>query len=311
MTEYKFENLAFEGGGVKGYAYIGAVKELERLGIAKNIKRFSGTSIGAIFAAMMVMGYTGDELCKQVKKLEFTPPKEPWYWKVCHTATKFGIYHTTNLRKELCKIITDKKIDCNITLKQLYEKTKKDLVIVTCNLNRQRAVFLHHIKYPNVRLIDALVVSSSIPGFFMPEKHEFMGTKDYYVDGAVVDNYPIWVFNDLELFEQGKIDQIDSKSPIPETTLGLKLFSGGYKNDEELFTDRMEIDTLRTYIADILNTLSVQIEKLNITETYLKQTAPIYTPDILPTNFDISDKTKDSLIKIGQEEIRNYFEKKD
>ena len=41
---YPFRNLVFEGGGVKGIAYVGAMTVLEKEGILKNIVRVGGTS---------------------------------------------------------------------------------------------------------------------------------------------------------------------------------------------------------------------------------------------------------------------------
>jgi hypothetical protein len=36
---YQFKNLIFEGGGVKGIAYVGAIKVLEKKGVMSNIVR--------------------------------------------------------------------------------------------------------------------------------------------------------------------------------------------------------------------------------------------------------------------------------
>ena len=44
----QFRNLVFEGGGVKGIAYAGAVAVLEDKGILPGIRRVAGTSAGAI-----------------------------------------------------------------------------------------------------------------------------------------------------------------------------------------------------------------------------------------------------------------------
>ncbi len=49
---YQFRNLVFEGGGVKGIAYVGAIKVLEEKGIMPNIVRVGGTSAGAINAVL-------------------------------------------------------------------------------------------------------------------------------------------------------------------------------------------------------------------------------------------------------------------
>lgn len=45
---YPFRNLVFEGGGVKGVAFIGAIRGLNDEEILPEIQRFWGTSAGAI-----------------------------------------------------------------------------------------------------------------------------------------------------------------------------------------------------------------------------------------------------------------------
>jgi len=47
---YHFKNLVFEGGSVKGIAYVGALRLLEEKGIMGGIRRVGGTSAGAINA---------------------------------------------------------------------------------------------------------------------------------------------------------------------------------------------------------------------------------------------------------------------
>ncbi|MBQ0128550.1 MAG: patatin-like phospholipase family protein, partial [bacterium] len=44
---YHFRNLVFEGGGVRGIAYAGALEVLEEEKILRKIKRVAGTSAGA------------------------------------------------------------------------------------------------------------------------------------------------------------------------------------------------------------------------------------------------------------------------
>jgi len=52
--------LALAGGGLKGFAYIGAFKALEEIGV--KIDYLSGTSSGSIFTTMYAMGLTSDEM---------------------------------------------------------------------------------------------------------------------------------------------------------------------------------------------------------------------------------------------------------
>jgi len=57
-----YRNLVMEGGGVKGFAYAGALQILDSLGILKNIQRVAGTSVGALQGALLAVGYTSDEI---------------------------------------------------------------------------------------------------------------------------------------------------------------------------------------------------------------------------------------------------------
>lgn len=60
-TDYPFRNLVFEGGGVKGIAYCGALGVLDERGILSWIRRVGGASAGAINATILALGYTVDE----------------------------------------------------------------------------------------------------------------------------------------------------------------------------------------------------------------------------------------------------------
>ncbi|MCB9766524.1 MAG: patatin-like phospholipase family protein [Alphaproteobacteria bacterium] len=68
-------DVVFEGGGAKGIALSGAVAALEARGIG--IRRFLGTSAGAITAANLAVGYTGQDILQG--SLVKTPQGKPIY----------------------------------------------------------------------------------------------------------------------------------------------------------------------------------------------------------------------------------------
>ncbi|HSG99404.1 MAG TPA: patatin-like phospholipase family protein, partial [candidate division Zixibacteria bacterium] len=68
---YHFRNLVFEGGGVKGIAYVGAMNVLKAKGILPAIKRVGGTSAGAINATMFAIGMSPEEQMAELQKLKF------------------------------------------------------------------------------------------------------------------------------------------------------------------------------------------------------------------------------------------------
>ena len=73
---YPFRNLVFEGGGVKGIAYVGAMKVLEKEDILKNISRVGGTSAGSINAALFAAGFSNQETLNVLSKLDFNDFKD-------------------------------------------------------------------------------------------------------------------------------------------------------------------------------------------------------------------------------------------
>ncbi|MEJ2233886.1 MAG: patatin-like phospholipase family protein, partial [Syntrophobacterales bacterium] len=68
---YHFKNLVFEGGGVKGIAYVGAMQVFEEEGILSDIRRVGGTSAGAINATLFALGFSNIETRNVLKKLDF------------------------------------------------------------------------------------------------------------------------------------------------------------------------------------------------------------------------------------------------
>lgn len=69
--EKKPINLAFEGGGVKGFAYSGAIFFLEEYGLTPYVKEVSGSSAGAITALFFALGCNALEIFKLMISIDF------------------------------------------------------------------------------------------------------------------------------------------------------------------------------------------------------------------------------------------------
>ena len=67
-------NLIFQGGGIKGLGYLGALNKLSEEDESfdlKKIQRIGGTSAGAITAVLLGCGYSLEELEDELKKFDF------------------------------------------------------------------------------------------------------------------------------------------------------------------------------------------------------------------------------------------------
>ena len=69
--DYPFRNLVFEGGGVKGIAYCGALGILDERDILSKIHRVGEASTGAINTSLLALEYTVDEVRDFLAGLDF------------------------------------------------------------------------------------------------------------------------------------------------------------------------------------------------------------------------------------------------
>nr|XP_054767259.1 uncharacterized protein LOC129274479 [Lytechinus pictus] len=196
--QYPFENIVFEGGGNKGLAYAGAIRELERIGVWKNIRRFTGASAGAMWAALLAVGYNSTE----VQEFLSMNLKEYFLDATCGSCSlipnllrHFGWHPARRLFEWFGDRLADMTGDADITFRQLYTRTGKELCIVVTNLSRMTAEYCHVKTTPNLPIRTALRMSIAIPGLFGAVHSKRHNSYDVYVDGGVLCNFPVHCFD--------------------------------------------------------------------------------------------------------------------
>jgi NTE family protein len=307
IEKYKYTNLVFQGGGVKGFAHIGVVKKLEEIGLLSNIKRFAGTSVGSLIASLLAIGFTADEIIEQKDKIDFSVFKIGCLITALYRIWKFfGVHPIDALEKQIREII-ETKISSDITLSELYSLTGNDLVIVTCCLNRQKSIYLHHSKFPNVKLIDAIMSSMCVPFMFYPKKYNFLNDeKDLFVDGGIVDNFPLFIFNDLQKLESGKVDDIN-RLQISKHTLGIKLICK-LNDDKNSDPNRVRIKSILDFSISVLNSMLSQSEHVIYpSHSYSNHTILVPTKNIYFLETNVDSKKINQLIQNGKDSVEKYF----
>ena len=190
---YRFINLIFEGGGVKGIAYVGAMQVLEEKGILPNIQRVGGTSAGAINAVLMAAGYTNNETSKILKKINFNDFKDD-SWGVLRDMKrlrkKYGWYKGNFFKEWIGDLLKKKVGQSDVTFKALKKITGKDLYVYATNLSTHFGEVYSAEHSPRMRVTDAVRRSMSIPLFF---KAVFDDSDDIILDGCVLNKYPVKV----------------------------------------------------------------------------------------------------------------------
>jgi NTE family protein len=160
--------LALGGGGSKGYAHLGVIRSLEKMGF--RICGIAGTSAGGMAGAIYAAGFSPDEVIERIGHL----PQENLYG--------FGRGPALLGTKGIEEIIHQ----------FLEEKEFKDLVI-PCALTAVDLVGMEEIILDKGRVIDAVMASIAIPGVFPPKPRD-----DYLlVDGMVLNPIPVAVARSL------------------------------------------------------------------------------------------------------------------
>ncbi|KAK6167413.1 hypothetical protein SNE40_021447 [Patella caerulea] len=216
---FDFENLVLEGGGSKGLAYCGAIKYLQEVGVMKNIKRIAGASVGSMTAALIIVGYTPDEIGEFVgtNVSEILVDHSCGY---CSLLPNLLYEYGWNPGEKIYEWLGDKmrlKTDNpDVTFQEVYELTGKELCVVVTNLSQMTTEYCHPKTTPNMPVRIAIRMSMAIPGMFSATKYAAYGQTNVYVDGGVLCNYPIHCFDGWYLSMEPGNSFIEKLQPLSE-----------------------------------------------------------------------------------------------
>lgn len=323
----KYENLVFEGGGIRGIAFGGVLKFFEQHKLMKYVKRIAGSSAGAIVAAGVAIGYTGNEIIDILSKTDFEQFKDD-SWGVVFDVYRFfnsyGIYRGDKFLMWFQKLVKDKTQDENTTFKQVYENYGIELVITGTCLNRSITYYFHHSTWPDMPIALAVRISMSVPLIFKAitlhtKEHKLdsdgnkefdddgnpimIDREDIMVDGGLLNNYPIGVFDGKTIGDP----DIDEKAMENSKTLGFKLMSSYEKQDSVLYHYYEPINNIVDYMKAFIDSMTIQIERGHIRKGYWSKSVSINTGDIHTLDFNIPQETKDKLVQSAYDATKNHF----
>ena len=330
---YPFKNLIFEGGGVKGIAYVGAMEVLESKGVLNNIKRVGGTSAGAINALLFGLNYSNTETKQILSILDFRKFLDD-SWGFIRDSDRlmkeFGWYKGSYFRDWAADLIRQKTGNSESTFKDVFdqreEKGFREMYMVGTNLSTRFSEVFSCEHTPRMPVAEAVRISMSIPLFFAA-KRSLRG--DIYVDGGLLDNYPIKLFDRKKYLDEQNVDA-HSKEPeyyknhnrelrktgktispyvYNKETLGFRLDS---EAEIALFRDQSEpphknIDDFFSYAWGLIETIMESQASQHLHGDDWQRTVYIDTLGVKTTDFDLDDGKKKALLKSGKENTMKYF----
>jgi NTE family protein len=326
-VSYHFRNLVFEGGGVKGIAYVGAMQVLQEKGILTDIKRVGGTSVGAINATLFALGFSNAEQKDILWRLNFNDfLDDTWFIpNMARMISRYGWYKGNFFRDWIGGHVKSKLGTADATFQNLKEANRPDLYVYGTNLGTHFSEVFSVEHTPKMRIADAVRISMSLPLFFTAVRNE---RRDVYVDGGVLVNFPIKLFDrekyiDIENLASNSsstryaaeneefLRACPGRSPYVynKETLGFRLDSkkeiAAFRYDEPQVE---RIDHFFEYVKALVKTILDSQSNTHIQDDDWQRTIYVDTLGVSTTDFSLADDKKKELEESGKKGATRYFE---
>lgn len=276
----------FSGGGLKDFALVGAYQELEEKGF--RFHRVAGTSAGAILACFIAAGYTGNEIEEMLNDQDFQTLLDPrktflplpvlkWfllYWRM-------GLYQGNALEKWFMEKLASKGV---YTFGDLPDGKLK---LIASDLTNGKMLVLPDdlaqfgISANTFPLARALRMSCGIPFFFEPVKLKVGYGETIVVDGGVLSNFPMWLF-----------DEPNGKRQRP--VLGMKISRGHKESPAHLINNGLNL------FEALFSTMQNAHDEKYISRKHEKDIIFIPVDHASTTQFDLSQEMKAALMESGR-----------
>lgn len=343
-----YTNLVFEGGGVWGIAYEGALSELAARGAVdfQQLRRVGGASAGAITACLLAVGYTPAELGEVLRETKFKQFQDDSLGVVrdskrliaeygWHKGDKFKNWITRHIEAKIEK--TAKKYGIaapalSPTFGQLEQFrtqlaahgcTLPALYVVGSNLSTQRReIYSAEAGHtPGLSIADAVRRSMSIPLFFACARGPAPKGKagDVIVDGGLTWNYPLNLFDHTKYLDSPRDGRDISYATDPgqvfnTRTLGFRLDSTKEIewNIKDWNNEPLKINNILQYSWALVSFMRAIANKIHLHKNDWARTVFIDVgEEISFTDFGLKDAQKEFLVKAGREGVRTFLEWRD
>jgi len=311
-TNKNYKYIVFSGGSVKGICFAGALLTLEKLGIMydsnniSKIKGYGGSSAGAIVAALMAVGYTPTELKEMMISLDttnFFDDKPGFVLDTINFLDDWGVCPGNYFDNFLAEKIKQKTGNADCTFNQLYNDKGVKLVIVTTNQNCKKSEYFYpnaiDTKLSDIPIRKAVRMSISMPFVFEPVEYN----NDVYVDGGVLDNFPLHVFDGEYPGEMEA--RLNLRPPNPEV-IGFNIVNTDDSSNYNA-TVRKDITSLSGYAVSFIDSFLAENQRRLMTPAYWIRTVNILTKTYSLLDVNLTNDDKLTLIKDGVECTTEFF----
>jgi NTE family protein len=310
------KNLVFEGGGIRGIAYCGALEVLQQHNLLDSVKRVAGTSVGAIQATVVALNYTPQEMATLIADLNLRHFNDGGFMFIggAHRLRKnYGWYKGNKLRSWIGHLIETKTGNADLTFGELHmlaqTKGYKDLYVTGTDLTRQCLEVFSYENHPNMKIKDAVRISVSIPLYYGAVFMDSLQNITYrprknthyriFVDGGIIGNFPIHIFDHPRYMAGADTSQ---QSLHNANTIGIRLDSDAqirYDLDGKGLAP-FRITGMKSYMGAFYNVILENLNRQSLTPEDWKRTISISTAGVGPKVRKLAVRDKEGLVNSGK-----------
>jgi len=289
----------FEGGGVRGISFVGAICCLEENNY--EFQRLAGTSAGSIMAALLAVGYTGREL-RSIIDIDYHKFLDkdriqaiPLLGKPLGLLLENGMYQGNYIEEWMQDLLKTKR---KTKFKDVMSfEGKSRLKIIASDITKKEIMILpddlpkYGVDPMEFEIARAVRMSAGIPFFFNPLEFQYQEGASYVVDGGILSNFPVWIFD------------VDRTPRWP--TFGFQLVGPGSSHPSLGRTD------LLSYAFDIVEAILETDQSVFMRDKDSIRTISISTLGIKSTDFNLSKVDSIRLYQSGFTSCKKFLKQWD
>ena len=188
-SETSIKHIVIAGGGATGLSYYGILKETHNRGVWRfeDLKSIYGTSVGAVIAVILCLNYDWTTIDNYLINRPWQNVYKFNMYSIIESYHKRGIFDIKVIEETFSPLFKGKDISLDITLKEFYELTNKEIHIFATETVSNQLIDFSYKTHPEWKVIEVVYSSACLPIMFSP----YFKGDGCYCDGGVIENYSL------------------------------------------------------------------------------------------------------------------------